>query len=100
MEDSITAMYGAVIREFSTTTENEKLKFLLKMSYRLTVVARDVFSSKDEQVQLRIVAGISEINHQIMGYVVKSMSESTKNSAAEKVFLTVLKIVSNCGLNP
>ena len=101
MEDPITTLYADVVSEFSTLIENKKLGFLLRIAYRLTIVARDVFSSKDEQVQLRIASGISEINHQILGFAIKSISgKDVQNLTAEEVFLIVLEKINNCGLSP
>lgn len=101
MEESITTTYADVISEFSTLTGSKKLGFLLRISYRLTIVARDVYSSKNEQVQLRIASGISEINHQILSYAIKNISgENVQSLPAEEVFLLVLEKINSFGLSP
>jgi len=100
--DTSASDYNAVIKaKFLAMNGHEKLKFLLGISYELTIVARDISTYKNEQLSLRAAVGISEINHKILSYVLHAIDgEYEKTFPADELLLIVLDMISGYGLDP
>ena len=101
MDSSDSDNNAIVASKFSAMNGHEKLKFLLGISYELTIVARDISTYNDEQLSLRAAVGMSEINHKILSYVLHAMDgEYEKTFPADELLLVVLDMISGHGLDP
>ena len=90
-----------VTAKFLAMNGHEKLRFLLGISYELTVVARDISASCNDQLSLRTAVGMSEINHKILSYVLHAIDgEHEKTFPADELLLVVLDMISGYGLDP
>ena len=90
-----------MISKFLAMNGHKKIKFLLGISYELTIVARDISTYKNEQLSLRAAAGMSEINHKILSYVLHAIDgDYEKTFPADELLLIVLDMISGYGLDP
>ena len=101
MDNTASDDNAIVTSKYLAMNGHEKLKFLLGISYELTIVARDISTYKDEQLSLRAAAGMSEINHKILSYVLHAIDgEYEKTFPADELLLIVLDMISGYGLDP
>ena len=90
-----------VMSKFLAMNGREKFEFLLKISFFVMIVGRDISTHKNEQLSLRAAAGMSEINHKILSYVLHAMDgEYEKTFPPDELLLIVLDMISGYGLDP
>jgi hypothetical protein len=59
--------------QFLACAEADKVMIMLHLMYNMTIVIRDIFHERSDDVKLKSSYVVSEINHQITSYVIATM---------------------------